>query len=117
MRVSVRSSTCTSSCATCSSPATLAPSCFPNVSSPRERWNTAAIAEAKAAIEKHFVILDRHLADKTWLVAEQLSIADICYAPFLEFLPLMEITPPPAVAAWCERLLTRPSAVATRPAK
>jgi hypothetical protein len=37
--------------------------------------------------------------------------------PFLEFLPLMEITPPTAVAAWSERLLARPSAVATRPEK
>jgi hypothetical protein len=37
--------------------------------------------------------------------------------PFLEFLPLMEIIPPTAVAAWSERLLARPSAVATRPEK
>jgi hypothetical protein len=41
----------------------------------------------------------------------------VCYLPFLEFLPLMEIAPPPAVAAWSERLLLRPSAVQTRPAK
>jgi glutathione S-transferase len=62
-------------------------------------------------------ILDTHLADKTYLVAEQFSLADVCYAPFLEFLPLMEITPPTAVAAWSERLLARPSVVATRPEK
>lgn len=90
---------------------------FPKRFLPKERWNAAAMAEAKAEIEKHLFILDRHLAGKTWLVAEQLSLADICYAPFLEFLPLMEIAPPPAVAAWSERLLSRPSAVATRPTK
>jgi glutathione S-transferase len=76
-----------------------------------------AITEAKAEIEKHFAILGQHLAARTYLVAEQFSLADICYTPFLEFLPLMEITPPTAVAAWGERLLARPSAAATRPEK
>ena len=90
---------------------------FPKRFLPKERWNNAAIAEAKAEIEKHFAILDKHLTGKTYLVAEQFSLADVCYAPFLEFLPLMEITPPKAVAAWSERLLERPSALATRPEK
>jgi len=87
---------------------------FPKRFLPKERWNTAAIADAKAEIEKHFAILDKQLADKTYLVAEQFSLAEVCYAPFLEFLPLMEIGPPRAVAAWSERLLARPSAVSTR---
>jgi glutathione S-transferase len=90
---------------------------FPKRFLPKERWNNAAIADAKAEIEKHFAILDKHLANKTYLVAEQFSLADVCYIPFLEFLPLMEITPPAAVAAWTERLLARPSAAATRPEK
>jgi glutathione S-transferase len=90
----------------------------------RAVWRTGAtvkplvaIAEAKAEIEKHFAILSQHLAVRTYLVAEQFSLADICYMPFLEFLPLMEITTSTAVAAWSERLLARPSAVATRPEK
>jgi glutathione S-transferase len=90
---------------------------FPKRFLPKERWNTTAIAEAKTEIEKHLAILDKHLAGKTYLVAEQLSLADVCYMPFLEFLPLMEIAPPMAVAAWCERLLARQSALATRPEK
>lgn len=90
---------------------------FPKRFLPKERWNAAAIADAKAEIEKHFAILDKQLAGKTYLVAEQFSLAEVCYAPFLEFLPLMEITPPGAVAAWSERLLGRPSAVSTRPEK
>ena len=90
---------------------------FPKRFLPKEKWNTAAIADAKAQIEKHFAILDKQLAGKTYLVAEQFSLAEVCYAPFLEFLPLMEITPPGAVAAWSERLLARPSAVSTRPQK
>jgi glutathione S-transferase len=90
---------------------------FPKRFLPKEKWNTAAIADAKTQIEKHFAILDKQLAGKTYLVAEQFSLAEVCYAPFLEFLPLMEITPPGAVAAWSERLLARPSAVSTRPQK
>ena len=90
---------------------------FPKRFLPKERWNTAAMAEAKAEIEKHLAILDKHLAGKTYLVAEQFSLADVCYMPFLEFLPLMEIAPPTAVAAWSQRLLARPSAATTRPEK
>ncbi len=75
------------------------------------------MADAKAEIEKHLAILEKHLADKTYLVSETFSLADVAYAPFLEFLPLMEIAPPPAVAAWSERLLSRPSAKETQPAK
>ena len=90
---------------------------FPKRFLPKERWNTAAMAEAKAEIEKHLAILDKHLAGRTYLVAEQFSLADVCYAPFVEFMPLMEIAPPPAVAAWSELLLARPSAAATRPDK
>jgi glutathione S-transferase len=90
---------------------------FPKRFLPKEKWNTGAMAEAKVEIEKHLAILDKHLTGKTYLVAEQFSLADVCYAPFLQFLPLMEIIPPPAVAAWSKRFLTRPSAVATRPEK
>ena len=90
---------------------------FPKRFLPRERWNTSAMAEAKAEIEKHLLILDKHLDGKTYLVAEQFSLAEVCYMPFLDFLPLMEIGPPLAVASWSQRLLARPSAVATRPEK
>jgi glutathione S-transferase len=90
---------------------------FPKRFLPKERWNTAAMADAEAEIEKHLATLDKHLAGKTYLVADQFSLADLCYMPFLEFLPLMEIAPATAVAAWSQRLLARPSAAATRPEK
>lgn len=88
---------------------------FPKRFLPKERWDATAIANAKGEIEKHLAILERQLAGKTYLVAEEFTLADICYVPFLEFLPLMEVAPPPAVAAWTERLLSRPSAKDTRP--
>jgi glutathione S-transferase len=90
---------------------------FPKRFLPKERWNNAAMADAKAEIEKHFALLEKHLANRSYLVAEQFSLADVCYMPFLEFLPLMEITPLAATAAWTRRLLARPSAAATRPEK
>ncbi len=77
----------------------------------------AAPIASDQEIEKHLATLDKHLAGKTYLVADQFSLADVCYMPFLDFLPLMEITPPTAVAAWSQRLLARPSAAATRPEK
>jgi glutathione S-transferase len=89
-------------------------SCFPSA---KEKWNQAAMAEAKGEIEKHLAILDKQLAGKTYLVGEQFSLAEVCYIPFLDFLPLMEIAPPGAVAAWSTRLLARQSAQATRPEK
>ena len=82
-----------------------------------EQAEAAAMADAKVEIEKHLVILDKHLTGKTYLVAEQFSLADVCYIPFLEFLLLMEIVPPSAVETWSARLLARPSSVATRPDK
>jgi glutathione S-transferase len=90
---------------------------FPKRFLPKEKWNNAAMADAKSEIEKHLAILDKQLAGKTYLVGEQFSLAEVCYIPFLEFLPLMEITPPGAVAAWSANLLARESAQATRPQK
>ena len=88
---------------------------FPKRFLPKERWNAAAMDEAKKAIEKHLAIVETQLAGKPYLVGEQFSLADVCYIPFLEFLPLMEIAAPPGVAAWRERLLSRPSSVETKP--
>jgi glutathione S-transferase len=88
---------------------------FPKRFLPKERWNAGQMAEAKTEIEKHLAILETQLAGKSFLVAEQFTLAEVCYAPFLEFLPLMEISPPPAVGAWVQRILARPSTRETRP--
>src|SRR5262249_38276088 len=88
---------------------------FPKRFLPKERWNAAAMADAQKEIEKHIAILEQQLTGRHFLVGDKFSLADVSYLPYLEFLPLMEINPPPAVAAWSERLLSRPSAKATRP--
>ncbi len=90
---------------------------FPKRFLPPARWDNDAMALAKAEIEGHLAILETQLAGRSYLVADAYSLADLCYTPFLQFLGLMEITPPPAVAAWAARLLERPSARQTAPAR
>jgi len=88
---------------------------FPKRFLPRERRDEAEMARSRSRIQQHLQILERQLDDRAYLVADTYTLADVCYTPFVYFLPLMEIEPPPAVAAWCERLLTRPSARDTEP--
>jgi len=89
---------------------------FPKRFLPRERWDEAAMAQAKKEIEKHLAIVEQQLAGREWMVGGRYSLVEVCYAPFVEFFPLMEITPPPAVAAWTARMLGRASARETKPA-
>ena len=88
---------------------------FPKRFLPKERWDEAAIGQAKKEIDKHLAILDGQLAGKTYLVGDTFSLAEVCYVPFVEFFPLMEVVPPANVAAWTERILARPSSVQTKP--
>jgi len=88
---------------------------FPKRFLPKERWNETAMAEARAEVEKHLAIVERQLGGGKFLAGNQFTLADLCYLPFLEFLPLAEIEPPPGVGAWTERLLARPSALKTKP--
>jgi glutathione S-transferase len=88
---------------------------FPKRFLPKDRWDEKAMAQAKKDIEMHLNILGAQLEGKQYLVADRYTLAEVCYTPFVEFLPLMEITPPPTVAAWVSRMLERPSAKETRP--
>ncbi|MGP1676028.1 MAG: glutathione S-transferase family protein [Burkholderiales bacterium] len=88
---------------------------FPKRFLPKERWDEKAMAQAKVEIEKHLAIVEGLLAGKEYLVADRYTLAEICYTPFVQFLPLMEVTPPPEVAKWVERMLARPSALQTAP--
>jgi len=88
---------------------------FPKRFLPKDRWDEKAMAQAKKEIEKHLGILETQLQGKQYLVGDRYSMVEVCYTPFVEFLPLMEITPPPAVAAWTASMLERPSAQQTKP--
>jgi len=89
---------------------------FPKRFLPKDRWDESAITQAKKEIEKHLAIVETQLADNDYMVGNRYSLVEVCYTPFVEFLPLMEITPPPSVAAWVQRMLDRPSAQQTKPA-
>jgi len=89
---------------------------FPKRFLPKDRWDEKAMAQAKKEIEKHLGILDAQLQGKEYLVGNRYSLVEVCYTPFVQFFPLMEITPPPAVGAWTARMLERPSAQQTKPA-
>ena len=89
---------------------------FPKRFLPKDRWDEAAMTQAKKEIEKHLEIVDGQLKGQDYLVGNRYSLVEVCYTPFVEFLPLMEITPPAHVAAWVTRMLDRPSAQQTKPA-
>ena len=88
---------------------------FPKRFLPEERWDMKAFADAQAAIERHLRILGGELGGREFLVGDRFSAADLVYLPLLHFLPLFEVPAPDNVQAWADRLLGRPSAVATRP--
>ena len=88
---------------------------FPKRFLPKDRWDEGAMAQAKKEIEKHLAIVERQIGDREWMVGDRYSLVEVCYTPFVEFLPLMEVTPPPAVARWVARMLERPSARETKP--
>src|ERR1700747_3836546 len=88
---------------------------FPKRFPPKERRDPAGMAQAKKEIEKHLDILETQVKGKEYLVADRYSLVEVCYTPFVEFLPLMEISPPPAVAAWTGRMLGRASAREAKP--
>lgn len=88
---------------------------FPKRFLPKDRWDEKAMTQARVEIERHLQILDRQLHGSEYLVGNQYSLAEISYTPFVQFLALMEITPPPRVAAWVERMLDRPAARQTEP--
>jgi glutathione S-transferase len=72
---------------------------------------------ARKPIDQHLVTIERELGDRQYLVGDSFTLADIAYLPFLHFLALMEVSAGPRVKAWAERLLARPSARATVPAR
>lgn len=90
---------------------------FPKRFLPPEKWNLEAIEQARLEVEAHLAVVAQTLQGHDYLVGDRFTLADIAYLPFLHFLPLMEVTPSPAVEAWSQRLLSRASAQATIPAR
>jgi glutathione S-transferase len=90
---------------------------FPRRFLPEANWDRVAMDAARQEINRHLVILERELGDRHYLVGDSFTLADVAYLPFVHFLDLMEVSAGPRVKAWAERILARPSARATVPAR
>ncbi len=90
---------------------------FPKRFLPEERWDRAAMGAARVEIAKHFLIIERELGERPYLVGNSFTLADVAYLPFLQFLAMLEVPVGPHLKAWAERVLARPSALATVPAR
>jgi glutathione S-transferase len=90
---------------------------FPKRFLPQDKWDRAAMEAPRREIDRHLEIIERELAGRPYLVGESFTLADIAYLPFLQFLDLMELAAGPQVKAWAARILDRPSARATVPAR
>lgn len=88
---------------------------FPRRFLPRERWDLPAQERARAGIARHLAILSKDLGERDYLVGDMFSHAELSYCGLSPFLSLLELEPPPNVAAWLARIEERPSAQATRP--
>lgn len=84
---------------------------------PRERWRTERMAEAGERIQKHFDILEQQLGDGEYLVGDRFSLAEVCYAPLLQFVGMLEVQMGPKTAAWADSVLERPSVKETKLAR
>jgi glutathione S-transferase len=84
---------------------------------PEANWDRQAMEAARQEIDRHLAIIERELGDRPYLVGDSFTLADVVYLPFLHFLALMEVAAGPRVMAWAERVLARPSAQATVPAR
>ncbi|HEX3837664.1 MAG TPA: glutathione S-transferase family protein [Steroidobacteraceae bacterium] len=90
---------------------------FPKRFLPEANWDRQAMEAARKEVDRHLAIIERELGERHYLVGQTFTLADIAYLPFLHFLGMMEINAGPRVKAWAERVLARPSAKATVPAR
>jgi glutathione S-transferase len=86
---------------------------FPKRFLPKDRWDEKLFAQMRVDIDKHLAILDRQLGDNEYMVGNKYSLVEVCYTPFMAFLDLIEVTPPPRIAQWSKRILSRESAKQT----
>lgn len=90
---------------------------FPKRYLPEAKWRRDDMAAAAKMIKRHFKQLSLELGEGPFLCGDQLTLADVSYAPFLQFREMIEIEIPENIEAWSARLLERDSAKATVPSQ
>lgn len=77
---------------------------------PNDRRDAFGVEEAKAALKTAYDILDRHVGDRMWAIGDSFSMADCAAAPALFYAQCaLPLDKHPHVAAYLDRLTTRPS--------
>lgn len=81
------------------------------VFTPAEKRNAGVIESAHAALPPKLAVLDAYLKDKTYLVDENLSLADFDVASVVNITNALKIPRAgyPALEAWFNRMQERPS--------
>lgn len=72
------------------------------------------VDDAREKLIHVFKVTERHLLGNAWMAGETFSLADICFAPYFEYLGATQvgaslIQKHPLVAAWWQRVSSRPS--------
>lgn len=78
---------------------------------PEDKRDMNVVARAKEKVPPMLAVLDKHLAGKTFMVANKLTVADFNVASIVNIAPAMKIdlAPYPNIVAWFSRLKERPS--------
>jgi glutathione S-transferase len=74
--------------------------------------NQAAVAAGRAGLAGPLDVLDRAVANAPFLAGDALSLADLCWLPYLEYLDKLGEAPlasRPHAAAWWRRVSERPA--------
>lgn len=83
---------------------------------PEDERNAKAGATAKAEIEGLLRIVEDNLQGRPYLAGETFTLADLHLASWIDYVRMMQIdlTPFPALTAWCGRCTSRPSYAAAQ---
>jgi glutathione S-transferase len=84
---------------------------------PAEQRNAKAGEVAKADLEAMLRLLDHALADRSYLVGDPFTLADLAVCGFLPYLGFLQydISPHANLKAWSQRCLSRPAAQKAHP--
>jgi glutathione S-transferase len=69
------------------------------------------VAAGARDFDRYAPVLNAHLEGKSWIVGDQLSLADVAVGTSYDFVSIVGLCdqPYPALAAWHQRLRARPS--------
>ena len=88
---------------------------FPKRFIPEDKWRKDEMAKASKTIQRHLSVIEPVLDGQAFMMGEQFTLADVCYLPFLQFLPILDVEVPPNIERWSKALFDRPTAQKTIP--